>query len=139
MSADSSATGTERRSGAGCSGSRVPNFTSSSRTRGSESIDAGAHLEGLAARLAFEALRGVVGDDLAVVDDRDLVGEGIRLFQVLGGEQDGGALLDQHADHVPHVVALGRVEARGRLVEVDDAGRPISDALRSSRRRMPPE
>ena len=31
-----------------------------------------------------------------------------------------GSLLDEYPDHVPDVVALGRVEARGGLVQVDD-------------------
>ncbi len=54
----------------------------------------------------------------------DLLGEGVRLLQVLGREQHGRALPGQGADHVPDVVPLGRIEARGGLVQVDDARAP---------------
>ena len=57
---------------------------------------------------------------------RDLVGERVGLLEVLRGEQHGRAVVDELADDVPHVLALGRVEAGGRLVEEDHrrAGRP---------------
>ena len=66
--------------------------------------------------------RGVVGDHPAVVDDGDLVGQGVGLLQVLRGQQHGRAVRDQAADDVPHVLALGRVEAGGRLVQEDHLG-----------------
>ena len=51
--------------------------------------------ESLAADHALEPVRGVVGDHAAVVDDGDLVGEGVGLLEVLRGEQHGRALVDE--------------------------------------------
>jgi hypothetical protein len=60
---------------------------------------------------------GVVGDHPPAVHHRDALGQPVGLLQILGGEQDGGALGDQLADHVPQLVAAGKVEPGGRLVE----------------------
>ena len=68
---------------------------------------------------ALEPVRGVVRDHPPVVDHGDLVGERVGLLQVLRGEQHRRAVADEAADHVPHVLALGRVEARGGLVKED--------------------
>ena len=87
----------------------------------------GPDLEALAADDPLEPVGGVVGDDPAVVDDGDLVGQRVGLLQVLGGEQHGRAVGDQVADDLPHVLALGRVEAGGRLVE-EDHRRPADQA-----------
>jgi len=57
-----------------------------------------------------------------VVHDSDLVRERVRLLEVLRGEQHGRTLGDQVADDLPHVLALGRVETGGRLVEEDHRG-----------------
>ena len=70
-----------------------------------------------------------LGDDLAVVDDRDPVAERVGLVEVVRGEEDGHALVAQPADLVPHVRAALRVEAGGRLVEEDDL-RLVDDAER---------
>ena len=48
-------------------------------------------LDALAAGLRLELVGGAAGDDLAVVDDADVVREVVGLLQVLGGEQQGGA------------------------------------------------
>ncbi len=61
-----------------------------------------------------------MGDDSAVIDHRDLVGEGIGLFQILRGQQHGRALSDERPDHAPDIVALGRIEPGRRFVEEDD-------------------
>ena len=80
-----------------------------------------------------------MGDDPAAVEDGDLVGETVGLLQVLGGQHDGGAVVDEAPDGVPHGGAARGVEPGGRLVEEDDGG--VADRLiaRSSRRRIPPE
>ena len=75
----------------------------------------------------LEALGSVVGDHPAVVDHADLVGQCVGLVEVLSGEQHGRALGDEVADDVPHVLALGRVQTGGGLVEEDD-GRPADQA-----------
>ena len=79
----------------------------------------GRTVERLAADDPLEPVRSVVGDDPAVVDHGDLVGQRVGLVQVLGGQQHGRAVSDQPSDDVPHVLALGRVQAGGRLVEED--------------------
>ncbi len=67
----------------------------------------------------LERVRGVVRDHPPVIHHGDLVGERVGLLQVLRGEQHRRAVADQAADHVPHVLALGRVKARGGLVQED--------------------
>ena len=42
-------------------------------------------------RLAFSCGRRALGDDPAVVDHDDVAGQAVGLFEVLGGEQHGGA------------------------------------------------
>ena len=58
-----------------------------------------------------------LGDHLAAVDHGDPVGELVGLVEVLGAEQDRGALGHQRPDDVPDLVARARVEPGRRLVE----------------------
>ena len=74
-------------------------------------------LDPLAAELGLELVRGAAGDDLAVVDDRDRVGQLVGLLEVLRREQERRALRDEAPDDVPHADAAARVEAGRRLVE----------------------
>ena len=74
-------------------------------------------LDPLAADLGLELVGRALGDRAAVVDDHDVVGEPVGLFEVLRGEQQRRAALDQLDDDLPHVGAAARVEAGGRLVE----------------------
>jgi hypothetical protein len=70
-------------------------------------------------------LRGrAIGDDPALVDDRDAVGQPVRLLEVLGGEQQCAALGDELLDHMPQVAATRRVEPGRRLVE-EEHGRAV--------------
>ena len=78
-------------------------------------------LEVRAADLGLERGRRALGDDLAVVDDPDPVGELVGLLEVLGGEEDGRALVVERFDLLPDRLAADRVEAGGRLVEEEDA------------------
>jgi hypothetical protein len=55
-----------------------------------------------------------------VVEDRDPVGELVRLLQVLGGEEDRDADGHEVADDLPRGPPAARVEAGGRLVEEED-------------------
>ena len=75
------------------------------------------HLQaGTAARLLqFE--RRPLGDDLAVVDDHDVMGQLVGLLQVLRRQQNGDALSQQLADGLPDPQAARRVQPRRRLVE----------------------
>ena len=66
--------------------------------------------------------RRALGDDLAVVDHRDAVGELVGLVEVLRAQQHGGAEAGERADDVPHLVARARVQAGRRLVEEHELG-----------------
>ena len=87
----------------------------------------------------LELGRRPLGDDLAAVDDRDPLGEHVRLVEVLGGEQQGGAVGDQLADDVPHQRAGARVEAGRRLVQeqhrrtADQRGRQVEPPPHAAR------
>jgi hypothetical protein len=49
-------------------------------------------LDGVAAQLALELVRGALGHHPAAVDDGQAPGQPVGLLQVVGGEQDGQAL-----------------------------------------------
>ena len=86
----------------------------------------------------LELAARALGDDLAVVDDRDAVGELVGLVEVLRGEQHGRALGDEHAHDLPHLVAAARIEAGRGLVEEqqlgghDDAGGDVEPAAHAA-------
>ncbi len=63
---------------------------------------------------------GPGGDGPAAGQHDDLVGQAVGLLEVLGGQQQRGAALDQALDRAPHVRAAGGVEPGGGLVEEDD-------------------
>ena len=70
---------------------------------------------------ALELLRASLGDDLAVVENGDPVGQLVRLVELLRGQEDRDTVRHELADGLPHHAAASRVEAGGRLVEEDDA------------------
>ena len=69
----------------------------------------------------LELVRSALGDQLPVVEERDPVGELVRLVQVLRRQEDGDAAGREVADDLPHRAPAARVQAGGRLVEEDDA------------------
>jgi hypothetical protein len=69
---------------------------------------------------ALELVRGALGDQPAVVEQRDPVGELVGLLQVLGGQEDRDPAGHQVADDLPHGAAAAGVQAGGRLVQEDD-------------------
>ena len=89
----------------------------------------------------LERLGRALGDDPPAVDDPDAVGELVGLLEVLGGEEDGRALVALRArTSSQSAAAADRVEAGGRLVEEEDArARGRAASARSRRRFMPPE
>ena len=98
----------------------------------------------VAADLALERAGVAPGDDPAVVDDDDVVGQALGLLEVLGGEQDGGAPVDEGVEHGPQLAAGPGVEAGGGLVEEQHLGpghqrggqvEPAAHAARVARRR----
>ncbi len=76
----------------------------------------------LSADLGLQFFGGAFGDEPAVVDDGDAVGELVGLLEVLGGEEDGGAAAHEVSDDLPEVEATAGVEAGGGLVEEQDLG-----------------
>ena len=89
--------------------------------------------DALAADGGLQLVGGALGDDAAVVDDRDGVGEAVGLFQVLRREEHRRAAADEGLDDVPQGESTARVEARRGLVEeehgrVDDEGAREVDA-----------
>ena len=100
----------------------------------------------LGARLAVaaEVLGRARRDDPPGRDDRDAVGEHLRLVHVVGGEEDRLAELAQAGDHLPGLAARRGVEAGGRLVEEEQLGvadqrqRHVEAALLAARERRGP-
>ena len=77
---------------------------------------------------------------MAVVDDPDAIGEDVRLFEVLGGQEDGDLVLAREPrDLVPKRGAALNVEPGGRFVEeehawpVDECHREVEPALHPAR------
>ena len=70
--------------------------------------------------LALELVGSALGDQAALVEYRDPVGELIGFLEVLGGEEDGHAVGHQVTDDRPHRAAAARVQSRRRLVQEDD-------------------
>jgi hypothetical protein len=84
---------------------------------GGASLVAHAQLDHRAAEMGLERGRRVVGDHPAAVDHRDALGQAVGLLQVLGGEQYGGALGHELADHLPQLAPALQIQAGGGLVQ----------------------
>lgn len=70
-----------------------------------------------------EVAGGAGAQQLAAVDDHDVVAGPLQLAEEVGGDQDGDAEVGvDAADQAEHLVAPDRVEAVGRLVEEDQLG-----------------
>ena len=75
-----------------------------------------------------------LGDDRAVADHDDVVGDDLDLVQQVRGQQHGAAVVGEAAEQVAHPADAGRVEAVGGLVEdqhlrVPDEGGREAEAL----------
>ena len=97
-------------------------------------------LDRRAADLGLERVGRALGDDPAGVDDPDPVGERVGLLEVLGGEEDGHAVVvGEPRDLVPERGAALHVEAGRRLVEeeeprlVDERQREVEPAPHAAR------
>ena len=81
-----------------------------------------AQLQAVAAELGLELAWGAGGEAAAAVNDHDVVGQLVGFLQVLGGEQHGGAGLDQLADGLPQLVTAAWIKAAAGLVEEQHLG-----------------
>ncbi len=77
----------------------------------------------------LERVRRALGDDPPAVDDADVVGELVGLLQVLGGEEDGRAVVVERAHLLPDRLAADRDRGpwsarRGRGRGARGRGRP---------------
>src|ERR1700674_673991 len=57
--------------------------------------------DSLAAGLRFDLCRGAFGDNLALMDYGDAVGEGVGLLKIVSCQQDGFSAINQAADFPP--------------------------------------
>ncbi len=80
------------------------------------------HLEPRLADLRLERGRGALGDDAAAGDDRHPVGELVGLLEVLGRQEDGGAVGVELLHLLPDRLAADGVEPGRRLVQEEHAG-----------------
>jgi hypothetical protein len=81
----------------------------------------------VAGDLLLQLVGRALGDDPALIDDREPIGERVGLLEVVGREEDGRAGLAQVLDLLPHARPRLRVEAGRGLVEEEDLG-PVDDA-----------
>ena len=64
----------------------------------------------------------IEGDQAPVIHDADAAAEAVGFFEVVGGEEDGGAVGCHVSDEGPDVAAGLDVEAEGGFVEEEEAG-----------------
>ena len=74
----------------------------------------------LLAELAHQRRLVLDQDELALVDDADAVGHLLGLLDVVGGQDDGDAVVAHRAHQLPHVAPQLDVDAGRRLVEEQD-------------------
>lgn len=88
-----------------------------------ELIDVGEFQPQVTARdEPLELARRALGDQLAVVEHGDPVGELIGLLHVLRRKEDRDAVGHEVTDDLPELAAAARVKAGCRLVKEDDPG-----------------
>jgi hypothetical protein len=82
-----------------------------------------AYLQALATHLLLEFVRGSTCDDLAMINDNNLIGKQVGFLKILRGQQDRCAIGDKTSDDLPHACAATRVESGGRLIEKEHGWR----------------
>jgi hypothetical protein len=86
------------------------------------------HVDLLVGDLIEQLAGRAIGDQPAAVEDRDALAQGLGLFQVMGGEEHGGALGVEAAHQCPELLAQLHVDPCGGLVEHQDP-RPVDQGL----------
>jgi len=82
----------------------------------------------VAAERTLELLGRALGDDPAARDDREAVGQAVRLLEVVRRQEDGQRLVRGEPSELgPHRGSSLGIETRGRLVQVEHA-RPVDEA-----------
>src|SRR5690554_1438149 len=81
----------------------------------------GIQHEGFYAQLLQQLALAGVPDDLAVINDRNVSAKRLGFFQVMGGQNDGGALAVHLFQELPHGAAQLDIYARGGLIENQQA------------------
>ncbi|MNV68199.1 hypothetical protein D3C71_1610310 [compost metagenome] len=76
----------------------------------------------LFAELAHQHVLVFHDDQLTLADHADAVGHVFGLFDVVGGEDDGGSRVAQLAHQAPHVMAQLHVDASTGFVQKQDFG-----------------
>ena len=80
------------------------------------------HHNGITVDAVFQFLRAAHDADAAVVDDGHAMGQFVGLFQVVGGEEDGEAVIAVEVlDQAPQALAAADVQSQGGLVQEEDA------------------
>src|SRR4051794_28288931 len=77
-------------------------------------------VERLLSHLRHQRLLVVDGNELALADDANAVGHFLGFLDIMGGENDGGAVGAKLTDDPPHVPAKLDVDPCGRLIEKKD-------------------
>ena len=71
--------------------------------------------------LPLQVFRGVAGDQLAAVDDKDVIADRADLGQDVGAEDDR-VLFAQATDHIPDLDDLFGVQTHGGFIQNDHLG-----------------
>src|ERR1700691_5108724 len=84
--------------------------------------ESGDAADALAAGLRFDFCWRAFRDDLALIDDRDAVGESVGLLEVVRGEEDSFSAIDQAANFFPQGAAGLDIESDGGLIQKQEIG-----------------
>ncbi len=96
------------------------------------------HLAARAERILHKFGVGALRDDLAVIDDRDVVAQALGFFHIMRGVDDRHAFVPQSFNHFENVITRLWIDASGGLIHqnqlrlVNEAGSHVKAALHAS-------